>query len=78
MKNIIVGVSSGIACYKVLDLVENLKQKANVQVILTKNTLNMVDKKDFEKASNNKVTVDLFDKKVNYKHYLKSKKKIKL
>ena len=76
MKNIIVGVSSGIACYKVIDLIESLKG-FNINVILTKNTLNLVEKKDFEKASKNKVAVETFNENRNYKDYLKNKKNIK-
>jgi len=78
MKNIIVGISSGIACYKVIDLVKKLKEKKfNVNVIMTKNTLNLVDAREFEKASGNKVAVETFNKKVDYKYYLKNNKKIK-
>jgi len=78
MKNIIIGVSSGIACYKVIDLVRKLKEKKfNVNVIMTKNALNLVNIKEFEKASGNKVAVETFNKNVDYKYYLKNNKRIK-
>ena len=42
-KNIVIGVTSSIACYKVIDLIKKLKkQEANVFVILTKNTLKLI------------------------------------
>jgi len=77
-RNIVIGISSSIACYKVLDLVKELRKlKANVYVIMTENATKLVDIKDFEKASNNKVYIDLFEKNIDYKHYIKKNKKIK-
>jgi len=77
-KNIVIGVTGGIACYKVLDLVKKLrKEKFNVHVIMTYSAEKLVDKKDFEKASGNKVQTSLFDPKINYKDYLKKNKPIK-
>jgi phosphopantothenoylcysteine decarboxylase/phosphopantothenate--cysteine ligase len=76
-KNIVIGISSSIACYKVLDLIKKLRKlKANVYVIMTKHATNLVDIKDFEKASDNKVSIDLFDKNVYYRYYIKKNKKI--
>ena len=37
----------------------------------------LVDIKDFEKASNNKVQTDLFDPNIDYKDYIKKNKPIK-
>ncbi len=77
-KNIVVGVTGGIAAYKVLDVIKKLrKAKANVHVIMTEHSKKLVDVKDFEKASGNKVNKDLFDPKVDYKYYLKKNKPIK-
>ena len=77
-RNIVIGISSSIACYKVLDLIKKLRKlKANVHVIMTKNATKLVDIKDFEEASNNKVTIDMFDKNIDYKYYIKKNKKIK-
>lgn len=43
-KTILVGISGGIAAYKMLDLVNNLvKQGANVKVIMTKNACNFIN-----------------------------------
>ena len=77
-KNIVVGITGGIACYKVLDLIKKLRKlKANVYVIMTNSAKKLVDVKDFEKASNNKVQSDLFDPKIDYRGYLKKNKPIK-
>src|SRR3989344_4030842 len=74
-KNIVIGVTGSIACYKVLDLIKKLrKEKANVYVIMTYGSQKLVDKKDFEKASNNKVYTDLFESNINYKYYIKKNK----
>jgi phosphopantothenoylcysteine decarboxylase / phosphopantothenate---cysteine ligase len=77
-KNIVIGVTGGIACYKTLDLIKNLKKLgSNVHVIMTYSSTKLVDPKDFEKASKNKVQTDLFLKNINYKAYIKKNKKIK-
>ena len=77
-KNIVIGVTGGIACYKVLDLIKELRKlRANVYVILTKNALNLIDKNEFENVSGNKVQIELFDQDINYKDYIKKNKPIK-
>ena len=77
-KNIVIGVTGSIACYKVLDLIKKLrKEKASVYVIMTYGSQKLADKKDFEKASNNKVYTDLFEADINYKYYIKKNKPIK-
>ena len=77
-KNIVIGVTGGIACYKVLDLIKELRKlRANVYVILTKNALNLNDKNEFENVSGNKVQIELFDPDINYKDYIKKNKPIK-
>lgn len=70
---IIVGVSSGIALFKVVDLVKNLKKKFNVTVIMTEHSTKLISPKEFERASGNKVAVNLFRKGFDYKDYLKKK-----
>lgn len=73
-KNVIVGVSSGIAAYKTLDLIKLLKTEGlNCVVIMTRAATQMVDASDFEKESGNRVYVELFEKDFNYKNILKSK-----
>ena len=76
MTNILIGVTSGIACYKVVELVKGLR-KFNVDVIMSKSSLNLIDKKEFEKVTGNKVATELFNKNFNYKDYIKQNKNIK-
>lgn len=61
-KNIILGVTGGIACYKVVSLVSILKkQGANVDVIMTKNATEFVGPITFQTISQNPVVVDMFE-----------------
>ncbi|MBI2074704.1 MAG: bifunctional phosphopantothenoylcysteine decarboxylase/phosphopantothenate--cysteine ligase CoaBC [Candidatus Levybacteria bacterium] len=70
-QTIVLGVSSSIAAYKLIELVKFLRQKGlEVFVVMTKNASKMISVKDFEKASGNKVYIDLFEKKFNYKNIL--------
>jgi phosphopantothenoylcysteine decarboxylase/phosphopantothenate--cysteine ligase len=74
-KNIIIGVASGIAAYKVLDLIKLLKNEGNeIFVIMTKSATEMISLKDFERASGNKVFVNLFEKNFDYREVLKRRK----
>ena len=78
-KNIVIGITGGIACYKVLDLIKKLKKLgSNAHVIMTERATKLVDVKDFEKTSNNPVQTDLFDPNINYKEYVKRNKPIKV
>lgn len=66
-KNIIVGVTGGIAAYKVVDLVSRLKkQNANVEVIMTENATKFVQPLTFQTMSSNKVHIDMFEEPKNY------------
>ncbi|MDP6139070.1 MAG: bifunctional phosphopantothenoylcysteine decarboxylase/phosphopantothenate--cysteine ligase CoaBC [Candidatus Woesearchaeota archaeon] len=77
-KNIVIGITSSIACYKVLELIKKLRKlRANVHVIMTKSATKLVDTKDFEKVSNNAVNIDLFNPNVDYKDYIKKNKSIR-
>ena len=71
-KNIVIGVTGSIAGYKVLGLIKKLKESgANVHVIMTYSAEKLADKKEFEKASGNKVRDSLFEADINYKDYIK-------
>lgn len=60
-KNILVGVTGGIAAYKAVDLVSKLKKKgANVQVIMTEAATEFVKPLTFQTMSQNIVYVDIF------------------
>ncbi len=60
-KNIVIGVSGGIAVYKVCQVVRLFKKLgANVDVIMTKNATEFVTPLTFETLSNRPVVTDMF------------------
>lgn len=62
-KKIAVGVTGGIAAYKACEIVSSLKKLgADVFVVMTKNAAEFVKPLTFEVLSNNRVTVDMFDR----------------
>ena len=61
-KNIIVGVTGGIAAYKACELVRGLvKKEATVQVVMTKNATEFVTPLTMQTLSGNKVATNTFD-----------------
>jgi len=61
-KNILLGVTGGIAAYKALELVRLLtKQNAVVHVVMTKHAEQFVGKVSFQTLSGNPVLTDTFD-----------------
>ncbi len=61
-KNIVMGVSGGIAVYKAVDAVSRLKKlNANVDVIMTKSATEFVTPLTFQSISQNPVTIDIFN-----------------
>lgn len=76
-KNIVVGVTGGIACYKAVEIVNNLVKKGyEVDVIMTKNAQKFVTPLTFQTLSKNKVVIDMFDEveKWDTKHISLAKK----
>lgn len=66
-KYIVLGVTSGIACYKAAALASALvKQHAEVQVIMTENATKLVSPVTFEQLTGKKVLTDTFDR--NFTH----------
>jgi phosphopantothenoylcysteine decarboxylase/phosphopantothenate--cysteine ligase len=66
-KNIVLGVTGGIACYKACELASLLvKQHADVQVIMTENATKFVTPITFEQLTGNKALTDTFDR--NFVH----------
>jgi len=60
-KNVLIGITGGIAAYKICELVRMFKKaRANVRVVLTPNALNFVTKLTLQTLSNNEVYVDGF------------------
>ena len=61
-KNILVGITGGIAAYKTCSLIRLYKKSgANVRVVVTPNALNFVTKLTLQSLSQNEVYVDNFD-----------------
>lgn len=61
-KNVVIGVTGGIAAYKALDVVSKLKKKdINVDVIMTKSACEFVTPLSFQSLSQNAVIKDMFD-----------------
>ena len=66
-KNIVLGVTGGIACYKAAALASALvKQHAQVQVIMTENAAKFVSPITFEQLTGRKALTDTFDR--NFQH----------
>ncbi|NLC96296.1 MAG: bifunctional phosphopantothenoylcysteine decarboxylase/phosphopantothenate--cysteine ligase CoaBC [Erysipelotrichaceae bacterium] len=66
-KTIIVGVTGGIAVFKSAQLVSNLKKKGyEIHVIMSENATKFVAPLTFETLSNNKVSLDTFDRNFNF------------
>ena len=60
-RNIVVGVTGGIACYKAADLVSRLKKEdIEIDVIMTKNACEFVSPLTFRTLSKNPVVTDTF------------------
>ena len=67
MKNILVGVTGGIAAFKSVSIVSLLKKKGyNVKVIMTENATNIIGPLTLETLSKNRVYVDMWDKNPHY------------
>lgn len=66
-KTIVVGVTGGIAAYKSVILVSELKkQGANVHVVMTKNATEFVTPLTFETRSGNRCISDMFERNFEY------------
>lgn len=62
-KNILLGVTGGIAAYKSADLASKLiKQHANVDVVMTKNATEFITPLTFEALTHNRCVTDTFDR----------------
>ncbi|WP_022762953.1 bifunctional phosphopantothenoylcysteine decarboxylase/phosphopantothenate--cysteine ligase CoaBC [Butyrivibrio sp. AD3002] len=62
-KNILLGVTGGIAAYKSADLASKLiKQHANVDVVMTKNATEFIAPLTFEALTHNRCVTDTFDR----------------
>ncbi len=73
-KTVLIGVSGGIAAFKIKELIVSLKdQKIDVHVILTKSASAIVTPRELEDLSSNKVNIDLFNKDFDYRDVLRKR-----
>lgn len=67
MKNILLGVTGGIAAFKSASIVSLLKKKGyNVKVVMTKNATNIIGPLTLETLSRNRIYVDMWDTNPHY------------
>ena len=67
MKNILVGVTGGIAAYKSASIVSLLKKKGyNVKVVMTENATKIIGPLTLETLSRNRIYVDMWDTNSHY------------
>lgn len=65
-KNILIGVTGGIAAYKVVDVASRLKKAgANVRVMMTRNATEFVSPRTFQEITGNAVSVEMFGDAAN-------------
>ena len=63
-KNILIGITGGIAAYKICTLIRDLKKSgANVKVVCTPNALNFVTKLTLQNLTQNEVYIEEFEVK---------------
>ena len=68
-KNILIGVTGGIAAYKVVEVASLLKKSgANVKIIMTKHATEFVSPRTFQEITNNAVSVEMFGDTANFIH----------
>ncbi len=66
-KTVVLGVTGGIAAYKIANLASMLvKLHCDVQVIMTKNATNFIHPITFETLTNHKCLIDTFDRNFQY------------
>ena len=66
-KNILLGVSGGIAAYKSATIISKLKKRGyNVKVIMTKNATEIITPLTLETLARDRVVVDMWAEKSNY------------
>lgn len=74
-KTVVLGVTSGIAAFKSVELVKLLKEEnIDVHVILTEKAASIVSPAELETISGNKVHRELFEKDFDYKKILNTRK----
>lgn len=74
-QTVVFGVTSGIAAFKSIELVKELKNEGfDVRVVMTEHAKKMISPNEFKKVSGNLVITELFEKGFDYKKILKNRK----
>lgn len=74
-KTVVLGITSGIAAYKMLDFIKLLKKNnIEVEVVMTSSSSKMLDPQEVEKVSGKKVSINLFKDGFDYKNTLTKRK----
>lgn len=74
-KTVVLGVTSGIAAFKSLELIKLLRQEdVDVFVVMTKSATKMVDPSEFERISGNRALSELFEPGFDYKKILATRR----
>ena len=75
MGTIVIGISSGIAAYKIVDLIEMLlKKKHTVDVMMTQKASYMISPGKVEEMTGRQVYINLFEDNFSYEQVLKKRK----
>jgi len=71
---VVLGVTSGIAAYKTLELIKQLRSdNIDVFVVMSDKATKMISREEFEKVSDNKVFTELFEEDFDYKKILEDR-----
>src|SRR3989344_9468310 len=75
MSNIVIGTSSGIAAFKILDLIRLLKKDGHsLHVMMTEKAQNIVSPERIKEMTGYPVFINLFENNFSYEQILKGKK----
>src|SRR3989344_4755192 len=75
MSHIVIGISSGIAAYKTVDLIKLLKKDGHtIYVMMTKKAMHIVSPDKIEEITGYPVFMNLFEDSFSYEQILKRKK----
>ena len=67
MKTVLLGITGGIAAYKSAYVASGLKKKGyDVHVVMTENATEFISPLTFETLTNNRCSVDMFDRNFEY------------
>lgn len=73
-QTVVIGISSGIAAYKIVDLIKILKKmKINIEIVMTEAAAKMFGEKIFEEAAGKKVYTGLIPSDFDYKEVLQNR-----